>query len=436
MQLITHELTLDFKRINTACVQVIDIYRGDANSHQLRIKLKSDGLPFSLPSGLIMAVEVGIENKLGLPLECTLTDDVLTCILTEEALLIPGMMYGQVAIKNGDAVLSSSAFRIRIVDRVMNQVLYPNVPGSTKHDMDTALAEARNLSTELDTKNTASQGLISSLNQAIANADEIKTYAFDAQNAKNTAIEKATIAVNKAEQTASDKQITETNRELTTQNAQTAQEAMNQTIQAEQRVIQLMSTDTKSYFFATIAERDAADGIRDCDRCSVLETRADYIYDTHDLDGNDVNPEWIKTSEWDALKTVAWEIITGKPNFAAVATTGSFYDLVDAPAKFDAPVVLDNTTDTITWNLNDSYNAVVTLTQPKPLTITNFYNGCVCSIHCYGSTLDFSDTAQYQLSANFGFLEPVDNEHMMYVLNRCGTKWIVSAVPVGGEEYE
>jgi hypothetical protein len=183
--------------------------------------------------------------------------------------------------------------------------------------------------------------------------------------------------------------------------------------EAEQRVIALMATDTKSYFFATLAERDAYEGFKHCDRCSVLETRADYIYDTRDTDGDTVNPEWIKTSDWDALKTVAWSIITGKPEFAAVATSGSYDDLSDKPAWHRAPVVLNGTGDTVLWDYSLSDAAVVTLTEDKEIEITNLYAGAEGVIQVYGTGALL--IPEEQQSATFGMLTPIEGqEHATY----------------------
>lgn len=267
-------------------------------------------------------------------------------------------------------------------------------------------------------------------------AENVSGMVQEAQSAKNTAIENANIAVNNAEGTEADRQEVVANK-ATIETLKAETEAIKQdALHAEQRVIQLMSTDTKSYFFATLADRDAKEGIRNCDRCSVYETRADYIYDTENVDGDDVNPEWIKTSDWDALKTVAWDIITGKPNFATIATSGSYKDLKDVPNRYNTPLVLDGTADTVTWDYSAGDTAIVTLTASKPLQIDNFYNGCVAVIHAYGAALDFSDNTKYNRCITFGYLEAQENEHMTYTLFRNGAKWDITALPVGGASYE
>lgn len=274
--------------------------------------------------------------------------------------------------------------------------------------------------------------------EAQETADSIRTdvqgLVEQATQAKNTAVENANISTNNAEETEADRvEVAQSKTDIIQLKADTEQ-IKQDTLLAEQRVIQLMSTDTKSYFFTTIAQRDAATGIRNCDRCSVYETRADYIYDTENVDGDEQNPEWIKTSDWDALKSVAWDIITGKPNFATVATSGSYADLLDIPNRYNSPIVLDATADIITWDYRQSDTAVVTLTVDKTISISNPYNGCVACIQCYGAQLDFSDETLYRKSATFDYIEPLEAEHIMYTLIYNAGKWDVTAmVYTGGE---
>lgn len=289
-----------------------------------------------------------------------------------------------------------------------------------------------------DRAETAESGAVEAKDEAQNIADGIRAdvagMVEEANTARNTAVENANLAVNKAEETEEDKKVTETNRQATADNLAGTKQVLEETKQVEQRVIALMANDTKSYFFSTLAERDEAQGIRNCDRCSVLETRADYIYDTKNVDGDEVNPEWIKTSDWDALKTVAWEIITGKPNFAAIATTGSYRDLLDIPNRYNTPLVLDGTGEVVVWDYSLGDTAVVTLTEQKTLSITNAYNGAVAVIQVYGSTLDFSDTTLYNKSATIDYLEPLEAEHITYTLIYNAGKWDVTALVYEGGE--
>lgn len=271
--------------------------------------------------------------------------------------------------------------------------------------------------------------------QSIANniKTDVQGLVNEANSAKNTAIENANISASNADETESDRIEVEQNKNEVAQLKADAEQIKQDTLQAEQRVIQLMSTDTKSYFFATIAERDAATGIRNCDRCSVYETRADYIYDTENVDGDEQNPEWIKTSDWDALKTVAWDIITGKPNFATVAITGKYDDLLEIPNRYNSPVVLDGTADIIEWDYSKSDTAIVTMTADKALNISNGYNGCRASLDVYGAKLILDDET-YLKSATYAYLEAVEGEHYHYEFQRIIDKWQVGMMVVSGAE--
>lgn len=261
----------------------------------------------------------------------------------------------------------------------------------------------------------------------------IEKMVAQATDAKNAAVGYANTASNKADEAEADRLETAQIKAQAEELRQETEKLRQDTLAAEQRVIQLMSTDTKSYFFATIAERDAATGIRQCDRCSVYETRADYIYDTQNIDGDEENPEWIKTSDWDALKSVAWDIITGKPDFAKVALSGKYADLIGIPNRYQSPLVLDGTGETVVWNYSEGDTAVVTLTESKPLEINGAYNGCVAVVQCYGAVLDLSDEI-YNKSITFGYIEPLEAEHITYTLIYNAGKWdVTSLVYAGGE---
>lgn len=283
----------------------------------------------------------------------------------------------------------------------------------------------------------AQSGAESAKEEAKVTADgiyaDVQGMVVQATDAKNAAVGYANTASNKADEAETDRLETAQIKAQTEELRQETEKLRQDTLAAEQRVIQLMSTDTKSYFFATIAERDAATGIRQCDRCSVYETRADYIYDTQNIDGDEENPEWIKTSDWDALKSVAWDIITGKPDFAKVALSGKYADLLGIPNRYQSPLVLDGTGETVVWNYSEGDAAVVTLTESKPLEINGAYNGCVAVVQCYGAVLDLSDEI-YNKSVTFGYIEPLESEHITYTLIYNAGKWdVTSLVYAGGE---
>lgn len=232
--------------------------------------------------------------------------------------------------------------------------------------------------------------------------------ATEATAAKNAAVEQAQAAsTSKDEATKASEEVRRLKLEAE-QSSQSAAQVLGDCQTIKQQVAALMATDTKSYFFSTLAERDEAEGMCNCDRCSVFETRADYIYDDHDIDADGVNPEWVKTSDWDALKTVAWEIITGKPAFAAVATSGSYNDLSDKPRRYEQFITLTDGN----WDYSLSDKAVITLAEDTAINITNLYNGAVGLIKVYGAELILPEGSKQ--SIDFDYVQAASGEHYTY----------------------
>lgn len=105
--------------------------------------------------------------------------------------------------------------------------------------------------------------------------------------------------------------------------------------------------------------------------------------------------------------------------------------------KYDTPITLNSTTDIIEWDYTESDASKVTVTETKAINITGGYEGCVAVITCYGGVLDFSDTTKYNLSATFNYIEPLEDEHITYVLYYISGKWDVTAmVYTGGNASE
>jgi hypothetical protein len=265
--------------------------------------------------------------------------------------------------------------------------------------------------------------------------EEITQIKNQTVTAKNTAVENATIASNNAEKTTSDLQSAETLKGEVEQIKTDAEQVKQDVLEAEQRVITLMSTDTRSYFFETLADRDAYDGFRNCDRCSVYETKCDYIYDTQDIDADGVNPEWIKTSEWDSLKEIAWSMITGKPTFADVAFSGDFADLKNTPSlSTSTPIVLTVEDGVAKWDYSSSNTAVLTTTEEVTLDIENASNGNTATLDVYGTKLKVGDN--WYLPVTYGYLDAVAGEHFHYEFQKQATGWLVSMMVVeGGNAY-
>lgn len=119
----------------------------------------------------------------------------------------------------------------------------------------------------------------------------------------------------------------------------------------------------------------------------------------------------------------------------AAIDMSNFYTKTESDVKFGylAPEILDATGDTISWDVSTSDNASVTLTETKAISITNGQEGKVISISCYGGTLDFSDTTQYNKSTVLSYLQPiVEYEHITYTLIYNNGKWDVTACIFAG----
>ena len=91
-----------------------------------------------------------------------------------------------------------------------------------------------------------------------------------------------------------------------------------------------------------------------------------------------VNQVWINGSA--GSSTVAWSDVTGKPNFATVATSGDYGDLLNTPTiptVNDATLTIEkNGTSVGTFTANASSNAIINITETvqsasAPLSITS-----------------------------------------------------------------
>lgn len=266
--------------------------------------------------------------------------------------------------------------------------------------------------------------------------EKISSIKDEAISARNTAIENANIATNKADETEADKQTTEANKAATAadKEATAANLAESQRILQEQ--IQMLGTVPMIYAVTTLEELQAFTGAKEGDFGIIQEPRAMlFRYYTKDINGNDLNPpawQWMT----DLNITFTRDSLLNILSLADIALTGSYNDLQDVPNRYDSPIVLDGTADTITWNYTQSDTAIVTLTENKPLEISNPYNGCVAVIQVYGAQLDFSDTSIYNKSATLDYIEPLEAEHITYTLICNAGKWDVTALVYAGGEAD
>lgn len=265
---------------------------------------------------------------------------------------------------------------------------------------------------------------------------EVITIKNAAVAAKNTAIENANIATNKAEETEADKQATEVNKAATQADKEVTAANVAECERILQEQIQMIGSVPMIYAVTTLEELQAFKGAQDGDFGIIQEPRAMLLrYYTKDINGNDLNPpawQWMT----DLNITFTREALLNTLKLADIATTGSYNDLQDIPNRYNAPLVLTGTGETVEWDYTQSDTAVVTLTEPKALVINNAYNGATAVIQCYGSTLDFSDTTLYNKAATLDYLEPLEAEHITYTLIRNAGKWDVTALIYAGGELD
>lgn len=255
--------------------------------------------------------------------------------------------------------------------------------------------------------------------------------------ARNTAIENANIAANMADETEADKQSTEANKAATAADKQATEENLAESNRILQEQMQMLGTVPMIYAVTTLEELQAFTGAKDGDFGIIQEPRAMlFRYYTTGADGQPLSqPAWVWMT--DLSITFTRESLLGILNLAGIALSGSYADLVDIPNRYNTPLVLDGTGETVEWDYSQGDTAVVTLTENKTISITGAYNGCVAVIQCYGALLDFSDTSLYNKSATFDYIEPLEAEHITYTLIYNAGKWDVTAlVYAGGETGE
>lgn len=170
----------------------------------------------------------------------------------------------------------------------------------------------------------------------------------DAIAARNTAIENANIATNKADETEADKQTTEANKAATAADRQATADNLAESNRILQEQIQMLGTVPMIYAVTTLEELQAFTGAKDGDFGIIQEPRAMlFRYYTTGADGQPLSqPAWVWMT--DLSITFTRESLLNILNLAGIALSGSYNDLVDIPNRYNSPIVLDGTADTIT----------------------------------------------------------------------------------------
>ena len=289
---------------------------------------------------------------------------------------------------------------------------------------------------------TAEQGSVNAKEQAQEIADDIRfdvsSMVLEANVAKNTAVENANITVNNAEETEADKQETANSKNVARAYRDEAVRAAGEAEEVLNTFLATLSGQPKRYYKLSIEEMQAIPNPNPDDLCYVIDLQKGqsqiYLYDSKDIDGDTVNPEWqfLGNAEFANMDRVTLLRIL---ELSAVAVTGDYKDLTNIPARYNSPFILDSSGGTVTWDYSQSDMAVVTLTEPKQLNIIGGYNGAVAVVQCYGSTLAFNDAA-YNKSVTLGYLEPLKAEHITYTLIYNAGKWDVTALVYAGGEAD
>ncbi len=271
-----------------------------------------------------------------------------------------------------------------------------------------------------------------------ATADNIRTdvqgLVDQANAAKNTAIEQANISTNKAEETEADRaEVAQAKTDVTQLKAATDAN-LKQSKWYLQEQASMLAKVPMIYATITLEELQAVPNAKEGDFGIIQDPRGMlFRYVTHDSSGNEITPAWA----WMTDLNIAFnrESLLSILSLPTVATSGKYSDLVDIPNRYQSPILLASTGDTITWDYSQSDTAIVTLTADKPLAITGAYNGARASLDVYGSKLVLDDDT-YLKAATYAYLEAVDGEHYHYEFQRLADKWLVGMMVVAGGDPE
>ena len=285
-----------------------------------------------------------------------------------------------------------------------------------------AEAEADRAKSEADKAKVEADRIKGDADRASAYADEALTYAnraedeaSSAQLSANLATEQAQLSSSNRVSTAADRQTVE---EKTTETAglteQTRQyNAESKATLEEQK--RLIANAPAWYFKASIEAMQAIANPKEKDICYILGDAAKsdvYAYFINDINGDPLSaPAWVWIGDF-VFTSLDKETLLGILQLSTVAVSGKYADLQEIPNKYGAPVVLDGTGETVVWDYSQSENALVTLTENKPIQINNLYPGAEGKIQVYGGLLEIPEGERNPL---YGMVEPITGqEHAVY----------------------
>lgn len=304
----------------------------------------------------------------------------------------------------------------KYLDDIKNAVYGEEVRDSIKDALEVMNEEASAASIEAEHCDAVKS-------EVIALRDETKGYHDTTQANTNTVIQNAQSVSSNAEAVVSDRAAIAIDKAEVADNLATVQNLAAQSaanLEEQKRVI--ANAPTWSTVTST-SEMNAITGMKDGDICLVVDftggTTSMYRYDTNDIDGDNINPEWVFLGQFQFL-ALNKENLLSILNLPAVATSGSYNDLSDKPNRYEQFVTLTNGN----FDFAVSDKAIITLTEDTTLNITNMYNGAVALLEVYGANLLLPEN--FKKSVDFDYLDITSPQHWIYVIVYDGVNYHVT----------
>ncbi len=130
-----------------------------------------------------------------------------------------------------------------------------------------------------------------------------------------------------------------------------------------------------------------------------------YVYDTNDLDGDSVNPEWIFMGYFSPLPSIMWGMITDKPDFSEVAYTGDYMYLKNTPNRYESFQTITNGI----WTYPSADKIILTETNLTHL--GGVTNGAIGMIK---TEFDLELPENSYKSADYDYLTLTAGQHWLY----------------------
>lgn len=250
---------------------------------------------------------------------------------------------------------------------------------------------------------------------ARAEADRAKTEADRSQVNANLSVEQAQAAGENKQATDANRQTVEAKTTETASLTEQARQYSTESKAALEEQKRLIANAPAWYFKESVEAMQAIANPKEKDICYILGDAAKsdvYAYFINDIHGEPLSaPAWVWIGDF-VFTSLDKETLLGILQLSAVAISGKYADLQEIPNKYDAPVVLDGTGETVIWDYSESENALVTLTENKPIQIHNLYPGAEGKIQVYGGLLEIPEGERNPL---YGMVEPaVGQEHAVY----------------------